>query len=99
MEVTKNLNSTELTVALNGRLDTNSSPEVEKEIFDSIEGVESLIVDLEKTPYTSSAGLRVFLKLQKQMDKVGGSFKIINANADIIEIFDITGFADIITIA
>ena len=97
MTINKTLNETELTIALEGRLDTVSSPELEKEIDASLENVTSLILDLEKLEYISSSGLRVLLKAQKIMSKKG-DMKVINVNEMIMEIFEVTGFSDILTI-
>ena len=84
--------------ALEGRLDTVTAPELEKEIKDSLDGVKSLVLDFEKVEYISSAGLRVLLSTQKIMNKQG-EMKLINVNSDIMEIFEVTGFSDILTIA
>lgn len=83
--------------ALEGRLDTVTAPELEKEMKSSLGGVTSLVLDFEKLDYISSAGLRVLLSAQKTMNKQG-QMKIIHANEAIMEIFDVTGFSDILTI-
>jgi anti-sigma B factor antagonist len=70
---------------------------LEKELLSSLEGADSLVMDLEKLDYISSAGLRVLLSAQKTMSRRGG-MKLRNVNATILEIFDVTGFADILTI-
>ena len=90
-------NASELTVALSGRLDTNTAPELEATLKTAFEGVEELTFDLEKLDYISSAGLRVLLAAQKTMNQQG-SMKVKNANEIIMEIFEVTGFADILTI-
>ena len=90
-------NASELTVALSGRLDTNTAPELEKALNTSLEGVNALTIDMEKLDYISSAGLRVLLAAQKTMNRQG-SMKVKNANEIIMEIFEVTGFADILTI-
>lgn len=97
MEIIKTTNANTLTMKIDGRLDTNSAPQLEKELFESLDGVEVLIFDLADMPYTSSAGLRVFLKAQKMMNKQG-SMKIKNACDDVMEVFEITGFSEIIDI-
>ena len=97
MTINKTLNDTELTIAPEGRLDTVSSPELEKEIDTSLENVTSLILDLAKLEYISSSGLRVLLKAQKIMSKKG-EMKVTNVNEMIMEIFEVTGFSDILTI-
>ena len=86
-----------LTVALEGRLDTSSSPRLDAELHDSLEGVTSLELDLEGLEYISSAGLRVFLYAYKVM-KRQGSMKLVHVNDVIMEIFEVTGFSDILTI-
>ena len=97
MTIEKNLNAAELTVKLNGRLDTVTAPQLEKELKESLPGVESLILDFAELAYLSSAGLRVLLAAQKTMNKQG-SMVVRNVNETIAEIFDVTGFADILTI-
>ncbi|MBR2589774.1 MAG: STAS domain-containing protein [Clostridia bacterium] len=97
MDIIKELNGSELVMKICGRLDTNSAPQLEQALMESVEGVESLVFDLAEMPYTSSAGLRVFLKAQKIMNKQG-SMKVINACEDVMEVFEITGFSDIIDI-
>lgn len=90
-------NASELTVELSGRLDTNTVPELEAALKTALEGVEELTFDFEKLDYISSAGLRVLLATQKTMNRQG-SMKVKNANEIIMEIFEVTGFADILTI-
>lgn len=97
MDIIKEANGNELVIKICGRLDTNSAPQLEQAVVESTQGVEQLTFDLEQMPYTSSAGLRVFLKAQKLMNKQG-SMKVINACEDVMEVFEITGFSDIIDI-
>jgi anti-sigma B factor antagonist len=97
MTITKTLNEKELVIGLEGRLDTTTSPELESELAQSLEGVETLIFDLRGLEYISSAGLRVLLSSQKKMSQQGG-MKVRNVNEDIMDIFDITGFTEILTI-
>ncbi|MCQ2409241.1 MAG: STAS domain-containing protein [Clostridia bacterium] len=97
MEIIKNQNGNALTIAIEGRLDTTTAPVLENEIKTALEGVADLTVDLAKLEYISSAGLRVVLSMQKQMNKQG-SMVIKNVCADVMEVFEITGFADILTI-
>jgi anti-sigma B factor antagonist len=85
------------TVALEGRLDTITSPELETELKSSLDGVTELIMDFEKLEYISSAGLRVLLSAQKTMNNQG-SMKVINVNDTVMEIFEVTGFVDVLTI-
>jgi len=82
---------------LEGRLDTGSAPQLEAELKHAITGVERLVFDLKKLEYTSSAGLRVLLSAQKVMNKQG-EMVIRNVNEDIMEVFEITGIADLLTI-
>ncbi|MBR6088739.1 MAG: STAS domain-containing protein [Anaerolineaceae bacterium] len=97
MTITKNLNGSTLTIALEGRLDTKTSPELEKEIRSSLDGVDELIFDLSDLVYVSSAGLRVLLFAHKSMHGKG-KMKIINANEIVMEVFGLTGFTNIFTI-
>ena len=90
-------NENALTVALEGRLDTMTAPELEAALKTALEGVEELTFDFEKLDYISSAGLRVLLAAQKTMNQQG-SMKVKNANEIITEIFEVTGFSDILTI-
>lgn len=90
MNIVKDLNGTTLTIALEGRLDTTTSPEANKEL-ETLGNTLNLIWDFEKLIYISSAGIRVLLIAQKAMNRIGGSMKIINANEDVKEIFEVTG--------
>ena len=86
-----------VTLVLSGRLDTATAPELESAVKAGVEGTENLIFDFTKLDYISSAGLRVLLSALKMMNKQG-TMKIINVNESVLEIFDITGFSDILTI-
>ena len=97
MTINKTLHGSTLELKLEGRLDTNTAPELEKTIKDSLDGVTDLILDLGELEYLSSAGLRVLLSTQKIMNKQG-SMVVKNVNETIMEIFEITGFSDILTI-
>ena len=97
MTIEKNLNGTELTVTIVGRLDTTTAPQLEAEFKQNIGGVENLVLDFANLEYLSSAGLRVLLAAQKVMNKQGEMI-IRNVNDTINEIFDVTGFIDILTI-
>ena len=97
MTIEKNLNGTELTVTITGRLDTTTAPQLEAEFKQNIGGVEKLILDFSALEYLSSAGLRVLLAAQKVMNKQGEMI-IKNVNETINEIFEVTGFIDILTI-
>lgn len=94
MSLTIEKKNTEIpTLALTGRLDTVTAPELEKEIMDIQENVTSLVIDMKNLEYVSSAGLRVILKIHKILSAKGG-LKIVNVSKDIKEVFDITGFSD-----
>lgn len=95
MEIIKNQKENAMNIALSGRLDTTTAPQLEAEL--KLEGISELNLDFEKLDYISSAGLRVLLAAQKTMNKQG-SMKIAHVNADIMEVFEITGFSDILTI-
>ena len=97
MTIEKNLNGTELTVAITGRLDTTTAPQLEAELKQSAAGIEKLVLDFTALEYLSSAGLRVLLSTQKMMNKQGEMI-IKNVNDTINEIFEVTGFIDILTI-
>lgn len=97
LNITKNANGNELKIILEGRLDTTTAPQLEAELNSSIAGVTDLKFDLEKLDYISSAGLRVLLSSQKTMNKQG-KMVITNASSEVKEIFDVTGFSDILTI-
>ena len=86
-----------LTLTLEGRLDTTTAPQLEAELKSCLEGVSALTMDLEKLEYISSAGLRVLLSAQKQMN-VQGEMKVVHVSETIMEIFEVTGFSDILTI-
>ena len=97
MIINKAVEESKLTLALEGRLDTTTAPQLEAEIKSSLDGVSELIFDFEQLEYISSAGLRVLLSAQKTMNKQG-SMKITNVAETILEIFEVTGFSDILTI-
>lgn len=97
MEIKKTKNGNELIFAIQGRLDTTTAPQFEAELKQNIDGAETLILDLVDLEYLSSAGLRVFLTAQKIMNKQGEMI-VRNANETISEIFEVTGFSDILTI-
>ena len=96
MEIKIKKDDKKLEIALEGRLDTNTSGDLESKI-EELEGIEELILDFEKLYYISSAGLRVLLSMQKLMNKQG-SMKIINATDTVKDVFDVTGFSDILNI-
>ena len=97
MTIQQTKNGNALVIAPEGRLDTMTAPELEAALKEALTGVEELTFDLEKLDYISSAGLRVLLSAQKTMNRQG-SMKVVHANEIIMEIFDVTGFSDILTI-
>ncbi len=97
MDISKVLEEDKLTVRLGGRLDTNTAPELEEELKRDLPNVTELVLDFEELKYISSAGLRVVLATQKIMNKQG-NMVIENVNDLIMEIFEATGFVDILTI-
>ena len=98
MTITKNTENGVLTLALEGRLDTNTAPELDKEISaDLTADVQTLILDLKDLEYISSAGLRVLLAAQKKMNKQG-NMVVKNPNDMIMDVFQVTGFIDILTV-
>ena len=97
MTINKKKDGGSLVIALEGRLDTTTSPELEKVIKEETEDVNDIRFDMEGLEYISSAGLRVLLAAQKLMNKKGGMV-ITGCNDDILEICDMTGFTDILTI-
>lgn len=98
MTITKNQDGAHLDLALEGRLDTTTAPHLEAELKRSIDGVSDLSMDFAQLEYLSSAGLRVLLAAQKVMNRQG-KMVIRHVNETIMEIFEVTGFADILTIA
>ena len=97
LTINKSFADTKLTVALEGRLDTTTAPELEQSLQESIPDASELVMDFEKLEYISSAGLRVLLSAQKIMNRQG-SMKVIHVNETIMEILEVTGFVDILTI-
>ena len=97
MTITKTQDHSALTLFLEGRLDTTTSPQLEAELSASLDGVTQLTLDLEKLAYLSSAGLRVILAAQKRMNKQG-QMVVRHVNDTIMEVFEVTGFVDILTI-
>lgn len=97
MTITNNQNGKDLTIALEGRLDTMTAPELEAELKESLNDADTLAFDLAKLEYISSAGLRVLLAAHKTMMNKGG-MQVKNANEIVREVFEVTGFADILNI-
>lgn len=97
MEISKVRDGEKLSIKLSGRLDTTTTPKLEAELKQSIDGVKALVFDFGEVEYISSAGLRVLLAAQKVMNRQG-EMKLTGVNADVMEIFEITGFSEILTI-
>ena len=97
MTIEKTITAAAATLKIVGRLDTSTAPELEATIDGCVAGINELVLDCGALEYVSSAGLRVILKAQKLMNAQGG-MKLTNVNETIMEVFDITGFADILTI-
>lgn len=97
MKVTLDKNGSTLKVSVSGRLDTTTAPELEKTLGSQLEGIESLTLDFGDLAYISSAGLRVLLALQKKMNRQG-QMVVTHVNDNIMEVFDVTGFVDMLTI-
>ena len=97
MTITKELNGADLKIALEGRLDTMTAPELEAELRTSMDNAETLTMDFSKLEYISSAGLRVLLSAHKAMSGKGG-MKVTHVNEIVQEVFEVTGFSDILTI-
>ena len=95
IEITRSAEQT--TVKLVGRLDTMTAPALDKTISNDIEGTQKLVLNFKRLEYISSAGLRVLLGAQKKMQKIG-SMKVTNVCEEVMEVFEMTGFADILTI-
>ena len=97
MNINKTQNAAAMIIALEGRLDTTTASQLEAEVKAIPDGVTELVFDMEKLDYISSAGLRVLLSAQKMMMKRGG-MKVIHVNETVMEIFEVTGFSDILDI-
>ena len=97
MNISKNIDGTTMNIALEGRLDTTTSPRLEEEVRADIEGITELNFDLAALEYISSAGLRVLLAAQKIMN-AQGAMTVKNVSPEIMEIFEVTGFSEILTI-
>ena len=97
MNIEKKLDNGKLTLALTGRLDTNTSPELEDEM--NLEGVSKLVFDFSRLEYISSAGLRILIAAQKAMSANGGSLEIVGPNESVRSVFEITGCSEIFAIS
>ena len=96
MDIKKQKDGTKLTVAISGRIDTATAPEAEAFINENLDGVQNLILDFKEVNYVSSAGLRVLLSLYKKMAAKDG-MKLINVNEAVRDVFEVTGFDEILT--
>ena len=96
LNIQKNLEGTKLEVAVTGRVDTLSAPQLEQEIIGSLDDVTGLVLNLAETEYISSAGLRVILLLHKTMLSKKGTLKVVNINSYIQKIFEATGFTQML---
>ena len=97
MTITEERNNNLVTLKIEGRLDTTTAPTLEKIIGEIIDSVTELILDMNQLTYVSSAGLRVLLSTQKQMNKIG-TMKLIGVCEEVMEVFEMTGFSDILNI-
>lgn len=97
MTITKDVKGNGLTLMIDGRIDANTAPQLEAELNNSLDGMADLTLDLKNLTYISSAGLRVLLVAQKQMMKQG-AMRVINVCEAVMDVFEMTGFADILTI-
>ncbi len=97
LDINKKIDGTAMTVAVSGKLDSVTSADFEAAIKESIEPITDLTIDMDGLTYISSAGLRVLLSSQKIMNRQG-SMKVVHVNDTVMEILDVTGFADILTI-
>lgn len=97
MEIQTTKKDDVLTVSLTGRLDTTTSPQLDEELKKSLDGIRELTMDLEGLEYISSAGLRILLSTQKTMNQQG-TMKLINVSSMVMDVFEVTGFSDILTI-
>lgn len=97
MQITKTIDGNVLNVALEGRLDTMTAPELEASVKEDIATVDSAVIDLKKLDYVSSAGLRVILSMHKSLGAKGG-LVVKNPNETVSEVFEVTGFSDILNI-
>lgn len=95
MTIDKKLNGSKLTIAVGGRLDTTTSPELEAQL--DLAGITDLTFDMKELDYVSSAGLRLLLKAQKQMN-TQGNMRLINVNDIVMEVFEVTGFSSILKV-
>lgn len=86
-------------ITVSGRIDTTTAPQLEEAILPEIDGAKEVVMDFNELEYISSAGLRLLLMLQKKMNAANGTFTILNVNDFVMEVLEMTGFKDILTIA
>ena len=98
MIITKKFNGDELNIKLEGRLDTMTAPELKQELKENLDGVKNLVIDMTDLEYISSAGLRTLLFAKKALYGKG-TVKVTNANDMVMEVFEVTGFVDILEVA
>lgn len=98
MEIIKNINDNKGVIQVLGRVDTITAPEFDKEVKEIIDDIKELCLDFNELEYISSAGLRVLVSVQKLMNKKGGELVVKNVKEEVMEIFEVTGFDDILTI-
>lgn len=96
MTMTKKQDGKKLTVAVEGRLDTLTSPTLEAQLLPALKGIEALVIDLAELNYISSAGIRVLLQAAQSMDAQNGEIKVINANQDVQSLFTMTGLTGVL---
>ena len=98
MEIKQTKDANKLTVELSGRLDTTTSPQLEEALASALDGVKDLVFDFNQIQYISSAGLRVLLNTQKKISAAGGSMKLVGVNDVVREVFEVTGFINILSV-
>ncbi len=98
MKVTTEIKDNDLTAVIDGRLDTTSAPQLDAEISPKLDGIKSLTLDFTNLAYISSAGLRVLLMFQKKINQSDGKMTVVNPNELVSEVFEVTGFSDILNI-
>ena len=98
LTINKTVEEGKAVFSLEGKMDTATAPELEAELNEALDGLTELTLDLGKLEYISSAGLRVILSAQKSMNQTGGMMKVVNVNQTVMDIFEVTGFLDILTI-
>ena len=98
MEIKQTKDGNKLAIALSGRLDTTTAPQLEEALVSALDGVTDLVFDFGQIEYISSAGLRILLNTQKKISAAGGSMKLVGVNDVVREVFEVTGFINILTI-